>query len=75
VASYGAMTRGQTPSATVESGFAQDPSASPPRPVSVSPWWLWLGWAWVGILVLAAVAELFDVQALRLALDFRRHVR
>ena len=57
------MTGDQTPSAA-------SADAAPP----VSPWWLWLGWAWVGVLVLAAVAELFDVEALRLALDVRRHV-
>ncbi len=42
---------------------------------SASPWFLWLGWAWVGILVLAAVAEIFHLDGLRLALDFRRHLR
>jgi hypothetical protein len=62
------MTRDQTPSApSVEGGPA---AARAPA----SPWWLWLGWAWVGVLALAAVAEIFDVEALRLALDVRRHV-
>lgn len=38
-------------------------------------WLVWLAWGWVGLLVLAAVAELAGWDDLRLALDFQRHFR
>ena len=51
---------------------ATSPASAPPaRPAPA--WGLWLAWTWVVILVLAAVAELFGLDNLRLALDLQRH--
>ena len=35
-------------------------------------WAGWFAWAWVLLVVLAAAAELFDLERLRLALDLAR---
>jgi hypothetical protein len=40
-----------------------------------APWAIWLAWTWVLLLGLAAVAEVFGLEGLRLALDFQRHLR
>jgi hypothetical protein len=42
---------------------------------STGAWVPWLAWAWIGLLVLAAAAEVFGIEDLRLALDFQRHLR
>jgi hypothetical protein len=38
------------------------------------PWLPWLAWTWVALVVAAAVAEVFGLDNLRLALDFQRHL-
>ena len=35
----------------------------------------WLAWTWVGLLVLAALAAVLDLEDLSLALDVGRHLR
>jgi hypothetical protein len=46
-------------------------AASEPRVA----WKAWLAWGWVLLLVLAAAAQAFGLDDLRLALDFQRHLR
>ncbi len=41
----------------------------PEDAVAGPSWSAWFAWAWVLLVVLAAAAELFDLERLRLALD------
>ena len=54
---------------------ASPPSSSESGPKFQSDWWGWLAWGWVILVVLVAVAELTGWEDLRMALDFRRHLR
>ena len=38
-------------------------------------WAGWVAWTWVVLLVAAVLAEVLDIENLRLALDFGRHLR
>jgi hypothetical protein len=49
------------------------PPAPPPPPRAASPdWALWLSWLWVGLVLLALLAESLGLENLRLALSFSR---
>ena len=51
----------------------QQPANPAPAPRPLSPWLPWLAWGWVGLLFLAALAEVTGWADLRLALDFQRY--